>query len=93
LGQDLGHGSTEATHDGVLLHGDDEPGSFGCSDDRFHVDRLNRRDVKHMRVPELSHPKRLLHLAQAMHQRGYKTPTIEKFLGGNYFRVFQEVVG
>ena len=50
-------------------------------------------DVHHMRVPELSHPKRLLHLAQAMRQRGYRTQTIEKILGGNYVRVFEEVVG
>ena len=50
-------------------------------------------DVKHMRVPELSHPKRLLHLAEAMHERGYKTATIEKVLGGNYVRVFEDVVG
>lgn len=49
--------------------------------------------IRHMRVPELSHPKRLLHLAQAMHSRGYKTSTIEKVLGGNYTRVFKEVVG
>jgi membrane dipeptidase len=49
--------------------------------------------VKHMRVPELSHPKRLLHLAQAMKKRGYKSRTIEKFIGGNYVRVFKEVVG
>jgi membrane dipeptidase len=49
--------------------------------------------VKHMRVPELSHPKRLLHLAQALDRRGYKTVTIEKILGGNYARVFREVVG
>lgn len=46
-----------------------------------------------MRVPELSHPKRLLHLAQAMTQKGYKTQTIEKVLGGNYVRVFEDVVG
>jgi hypothetical protein len=49
--------------------------------------------IWHMRVPELSHPKRLLHLAQAMHSRGYKTTTIEKVIGGNYVRVFKEVVG
>jgi membrane dipeptidase len=48
--------------------------------------------IRHMRVPELSHPKRLLHLAQAMHSRGYKTSTIEKVIGGNYARVFKEVV-
>jgi len=49
--------------------------------------------VKHMRVPELSHPKRLLHLAQALHTRGYRPHVIEKILGGNYVRVFREVVG
>ncbi len=50
-------------------------------------------EIKHMRVPELSHPKRLLHLTQALHKRGYKTRTIEKIIGGNYVRVFKEVVG
>ena len=50
-------------------------------------------DVKHMRVPELSHPKRLLHLAQALEKRGYKARSIEKIIGGNYVRVFKEVVG
>ncbi len=49
--------------------------------------------VHHMRVPELSHPKRLLKLAQALQKKGYKSRTIEKILGGNYFRVFKEVVG
>jgi microsomal dipeptidase-like Zn-dependent dipeptidase len=49
--------------------------------------------VKHMRVPELSHPKRLLHIAQALKKRGYKARTIEKVIGSNYVRVFQEVVG
>ncbi len=46
-----------------------------------------------MRVPELSHPKRLLHLAQALHRKGYKAATIEKIIGGNYVRVFKDVVG
>lgn len=50
-------------------------------------------DVKHMRVPELSHPKRLLHLARAMHERGHRASTIEKVLGGNYARVFKDVAG
>ena len=50
-------------------------------------------DVKHMRVPELSHPMRLLHLAEALQRTGHKTTTIEKILGGNYVRVFEEVVG
>ena len=50
-------------------------------------------DVRHMRVPELSHPKRFLHLAEALHARGYRAAAIEKILGGNYARVFREVVG
>ncbi len=50
-------------------------------------------DVKHMRVPELSHPKRLLHLAQALQKRGYRARSIEKIIGGNYARIFKEVVG
>jgi membrane dipeptidase len=49
--------------------------------------------VRHMRVPELSHPKRLLHLARALQKRGHAARTIEKVLGGNYVRVFKEVVG
>ncbi len=49
--------------------------------------------VKHMRVPELSHPQRLLHLAQALDTRGYKPRVIEKIIGGNYVRLFKEVVG
>ena len=42
---------------------------------------------------ELSHPKRLLHLAEALDARRYSPATIEKILGGNYVRVFNEVVG
>ena len=49
--------------------------------------------VKHMRVPELSSPKRLLHLAEALQRRGYKAAAIEKIIGGNYVRVFKEAVG
>ena len=49
--------------------------------------------IRHMRVPELDDPQRLLHLAQAMHSRGYRTGTIEKVIGGNYVRLFREVVG
>ena len=50
-------------------------------------------EIRHMRVPELSHPKRLLHLAEALDARRYSPATIEKILGGNYVRVFNEVVG
>ena len=49
--------------------------------------------VRHMRVPELSHPKRLFHLANAMHEKGYMPRVIEKVLGGNYRRAFNEVIG
>jgi membrane dipeptidase len=50
-------------------------------------------EIKHMRVPELSHPQRLLRLVQALQQRGYSTGQIEKIIGGNYARLFREVVG
>ncbi len=46
-----------------------------------------------MRVPEFSHPKRLLHLAQSLERRRYPVRRMEKILGGNYMRVFHEVVG
>jgi len=46
-----------------------------------------------MRVPELSHPKRLLHLVQALEQKRDPASRIEKIIGGNYARVFHEVVG
>jgi membrane dipeptidase len=49
--------------------------------------------VRHMRVPDLSHPKRLLHLAEALHRKGVKPAAIEKVIGGNYVRVFKDVVG
>ncbi len=49
--------------------------------------------VRHMRVAELSHPKRFLHLATAMHAKGYGSRRIEKILGGNYARVFGETAG
>lgn len=67
-----------------------------------HQDSFKRRrldfpqltwTVRHMRVPELSHPKRLLHLASAMHEKGYMPRVIEKVLGGNYRRAFNEVIG
>ena len=48
--------------------------------------------VRHMRIPELSHPKRFLHLTEAMMARGYSSNRIEKILGGNYRRVFREVI-
>lgn len=49
--------------------------------------------VRHMRVPDLSHPQRLLHLARALDKKGFKEQAIEKILGGNYVRVFREVAG
>ena len=50
-------------------------------------------NINHMRVPELSHPKRLLHLAHALKKKGYSTQAVEKIIGGNYMRVFKEIVG
>jgi membrane dipeptidase len=72
----------------------DEVESHQRSFDRWRSDfpQLTWR-VRHMRVPELSHPRRLLHLARALDRGGFKAATIEKILGGNYARVFGEVVG
>jgi membrane dipeptidase len=47
----------------------------------------------HVRVPELNEPKRLLILADALSRRGFKASAIEKIIGGNFFRLFKEVVG
>ena len=49
--------------------------------------------VRHMRVPELSHPHRLLHLSEALVTAGYTPRVVEKILGGNYARLFRDVVG
>ena len=51
-----------------------------------------RRPV-HVRVPELNQPRRLLVLADALARRGYKESDIERIIGGNFFRLFKEVVG
>ena len=49
--------------------------------------------VHHMRLPELDHPRRFLHLVQALERRRYPAARIEKILGGSYARVLREVVG
>jgi membrane dipeptidase len=49
--------------------------------------------ITHIRIPELDSPLRLLHLAEAMHRAGYTDRVIEKVIGGNYLRLFREVVG
>ncbi len=50
-------------------------------------------EIKHIRIPELNSPHRLLNLTKAMEKVGYKPNTIEKVIGGNYYRLFKEVVG
>jgi len=51
------------------------------------------RRPTHVRVPELNGSQRLLVLAEGLSQRGYRTSEIEKIIGGNFFRLFREVVG
>ena len=46
-----------------------------------------------MVIPELNTATRMLVLADALAKRGYKDSQIEKLLGGNFLRVFREVVG
>lgn len=47
----------------------------------------------HVRVLELNAAARLSRLAEALSRRGYKTPAIEKVVGGNFLRVFTDVCG
>ena len=49
--------------------------------------------IRHMRIRELDSPHRLLNLTREMAKAGYKERTIEKIIGGNYFRLFKEVAG
>ena len=48
---------------------------------------------QHVVIPELNTPMRMLVLADALEKRGYTDSQIEKLLGGNFLRVFREVVG
>lgn len=47
----------------------------------------------HVNVRELNSPHRLLRLAEALAQRGYKDDAVEKIIGGNFVRLFREVCG
>lgn len=77
---------------GAMRPGEVERHQVLFDQDRRYFPQLNW-PVKHMRIPELSHPKRMFHCAFALHRKGYKSRVIEKILGGNYARVFREVVG
>jgi membrane dipeptidase len=48
---------------------------------------------RHLYVPELKGPDRLLRLAEALERRGYKAADIEKILGGNFERLLRETLG
>lgn len=48
---------------------------------------------QHIRVTELNEPQRLLVLADSLARKGFKSSSIEKIIGGNFFRLFREVVG
>jgi membrane dipeptidase len=47
----------------------------------------------HVIVRELNSPQRLYRLAEALTKRGYKADAVEKIIGGNFARLFQEVCG
>jgi microsomal dipeptidase-like Zn-dependent dipeptidase len=47
----------------------------------------------HVRVPELNQARRLLNLADALAGKGYGESEIEKIIGGNFLRLFREVIG
>jgi membrane dipeptidase len=48
---------------------------------------------KHVLIQELNTPFRMLVLADGLEKRGYTASQIEKILGGNFLRVFRQVVG
>jgi len=47
----------------------------------------------HVIVREMNTPQRLYRLAEALAKRGYKAAAVEKIIGGNFARLFQEVCG
>ena len=47
---------------------------------------------KHVLIQELNTPLRMLVLADGLEKRGFTASQIEKILGGNFLRVFREVV-
>jgi membrane dipeptidase len=44
-------------------------------------------------VPELNHPRRLETIAGLMESRGHAGRVIEKVMGANFMRLFEEVWG
>ena len=44
-------------------------------------------------ISELNHPRRMETIWDGLKKRGYKTTEIEKIMGGNFYRVFKEVIG
>jgi membrane dipeptidase len=44
-------------------------------------------------VSELNHPRRMETIWDGLKKRGYKSTEIEKIVGGNFLRVFKEVIG
>jgi microsomal dipeptidase-like Zn-dependent dipeptidase len=51
------------------------------------------RPPQHVRVPDLNQARRLLVLADALADKGYRETDIEKIIGGNFLRLFREVIG
>lgn len=49
--------------------------------------------VRHVRVPELNAPHRLLKLAEGLAKRGFTEAQIDGIAGGNFLRLFREVCG
>jgi len=44
-------------------------------------------------ISELNHPRRMETIWEGLKKRGYKSTEIEKIMGGNFLRVFKEVIG
>lgn len=87
----VGFGS-DGPMDGIQRPADELSGHIQFYQSKTVRTIYTRRPL-HVRVPELNEPKRLLVLADALARKGYKSEDIGKIIGGNFFRLFGEVVG
>lgn len=83
--------------DGPILQ-DDTPEAKKLAGLRSYTERNlglpgAERLPNHVMVAALNSPHRLLRLAEGLSRRRYKAADIEKIIGGNFVRLFQEVCG
>lgn len=69
----------------------------GATKENWYIPRLTRFKPNYQVrwppwIPELDKPNRYLHVAQVLDKRGYSTGDIEKILGQNWLRYFDDVL-